>query len=127
MDRSSAGQFDIPQEMRAFAEKSVEQARHAFESFISTAHQTINAFGDQAETTRQGAKDMGQQVMTFAERNIATSFEFAQQLVRARDVNEMVKLQSDYITAQIKTLSEQAKELSESTTKLARDGTRAKS
>jgi phasin len=127
MDKSSAGQFDIPQEMRAFAEKSVEQARHAFESFISSAHQTINAFGDQAETTRQGAKDIGQQVMAFAERNIASSFELAQQLVRARDVNEMVKLQSDYITAQIKTLSEQAKEFGETTAKLARDAAKPKS
>ena len=127
MDRSAGGQFEIPQEMRAFAEKSVEQARQAFESFVSTAHQTINAFGDQAETTRQGAKDIGQQVMAFAERNIASSFELAQQLVRARDVNEMVKLQSDYITAQIKTLTEQAKELGESTTKLARDAAKAKS
>jgi phasin len=127
MDRSTSGQFEIPQEMRAFAEKSVEQARQAFESFLSTAHQTINAFGDQAETTRQGAKDIGQQVMAFAERNITSSFEFAQHLVRARDVNEMVKLQSDYITAQIKTLSEQAKELGETTAKLAREATKPKS
>ena len=127
LDRSSAGQFDIPHEMRAFAEKSVEQARHAFESFISSAYQTINAFGDQAETTRQGARDIGQQVMAFAERNIASSLELAQQLVRARDVNEMVKLQSDYITAQIKTLSEQAKELGETTAKLAKEATKPKS
>jgi phasin len=126
-NRSPTGQFEIPQEMRAFAEKSVEQARQAFESFLSTAHHTINAFGDQAETTRQGAKDIGQQVMAFAERNIASSFEFVQQLVRVRDVNEMVRLQSDYITAQIKILSEQAKELGESTTKLAREATKAKS
>ena len=126
MDRSSAGQFDIPQEMRAFAEKSVEQARQAFESFLSTAHHTMNAFGDQAETTRQGARDIGQQVMAFAERNIATSFEFAQQLVRARNVNDMVKLQSDYITAQIQTLTEQAKELGETTARLARDAAKPK-
>ena len=56
MDRSAGGQFEIPQEMRAFAEKSVEQARQAFESFLSTAHHTMNAFGDQAETTRQGPR-----------------------------------------------------------------------
>jgi phasin len=126
MDRSAGGQFEIPQEMRAFAEKSVEQARQAFESFLSTAHHTMNAFGDQAETTRQGARDIGQQVMAFAERNIATSFEFAQQLVRARNVNDMVKLQSDYITAQIQTLTEQAKELGETTTRLARDAAKPK-
>jgi phasin len=126
MDRNAGGQFEIPQEMRAFAEKSVEQARQAFESFLSTAHHTINAFGDQAETTRQGAKDIGQQVMTFAERNIASSFEFAQQLVRARNVNEMAKLQSDYITTQIQTLTEQAKELGETTARLARDAAKTK-
>ena len=126
MARDLGGQFEIPQEMRAFAEKSVEQAREAFESFISTAHHTLSAFGEQAETTRQGAQDLGQRAMAFAERNIASSFEFAQKLVRARDVNEMVKLQSDYIAAQMKALSEQARELGESTTRLARDTTHAK-
>jgi len=117
MARDLGGQFEIPQEMRAFAEKSVEQA---------TAHHTLSAFGEQAETTRQGAQDLGQRAIAFAERNIASSFEFAQKLVRARDVNEMVKLQSDYIAAQMKALSEQARELGESTTRLARDTTHAK-
>jgi len=75
----------------------------------------------QAETTRQGAKDLGQRAVALAERNIASSFEFARNLVRATDVNELVRLQSDYMVAQMKALSEQAKELGESTAKMARD------
>ena len=126
MDRNSGGQFEVPPEMRAFAEKSVEQARQAFESFISTAHNTVSALEGQAETTRQGAKDLGQQAMAFAERNIASSFEFARNLMRAKDVNEMVRLQSDYIAAQMNALSEQAKELGNSTTKMARDAAKPK-
>jgi phasin len=121
MDSKTGGQFEVPQEMRAFAEKSFEQARKAFETFISTARHTVSVLEDQAETTRQGARDLGQRAASFAETNIANSFDFAQRLVRARDVNEMVKIQSDYVASQMKVLSDQAKELGESTAKFAKD------
>ena len=35
-------QFEIPQDMRVFAEKSVAQARQAFDGFMSAAHQAVN-------------------------------------------------------------------------------------
>ena len=34
--------FEVPPDMRAFAEKSVEQARVAFDSFISAAQRAVN-------------------------------------------------------------------------------------
>jgi phasin len=120
-DRNPGGHFEVPPEMRAFAEKSFEQARKAFETFITTTRHTVSVLEDQAETTRQGAKNLGQRAASFAETNITNSFEFAQKLLRARDVNEMVKLQSDYIASQMKVLSEQAKEIGESTAKFAKD------
>jgi len=58
--------------------------------------------------------------MTFAEQNVASSFEFAQQLVRAKDIQDVMKLQADYIKQQMQAFSEQAKELGESTTKAAK-------
>ena len=42
--------FEVPPEMRAFAEKSVEQARQAFDGFISAAQQAMSAFEGHAET-----------------------------------------------------------------------------
>jgi hypothetical protein len=59
--------------------------------------------------------------MTFAEQNVASSFEFAQQVVRAKDVQDVMKLQADYIKRQMQALGEQAKELGESTTKAAKE------
>ena len=38
--------FEIPSEMRAFAEKSVEQAKQAFDGFISAAHQAVTHWKD---------------------------------------------------------------------------------
>src|SRR6266480_848679 len=52
---AGADRFEIPPEMRAFAEKSVEQARQAFDGFISAAQQAMSAFEGQAETARKGA------------------------------------------------------------------------
>ena len=121
-----AERFEIPPEMRSFAEKSVEQAKQAFDGFITAAHKAVSTFEGQAETARQGAKDVTELAMTFAERNIAASFQFAQNLVRAKDLQEVLRLQADYVRNQMQALSEQAKEFGESTSKAARDATRPK-
>jgi hypothetical protein len=59
--------------------------------------------------------------MSFAQQNIASSFELAQQLVRAKDVEEVLRLQSDYVRKQMQVLTEQARVLGESTGKAAKD------
>ena len=51
----------------------------------------------QADTAQSGAKDVGQKAMGFAEQNIANSFEFAQKLVRAKDIQEVMALQQEYL------------------------------
>jgi phasin family protein len=59
--------------------------------------------------------------MAFAEQNIANSFEFAQQLLRAKDLQDVLKLQADYVKRQMQAFNEQARELGESATKAAKD------
>ena len=49
--------------------------------------------------------------MGFAEQNIANSFAFAQKLVRAKDIQEVMALQQEYLQSQMKAMSEQAKDL----------------
>src|SRR5215510_3080230 len=121
MIMAATDRFDVPPEMRAFAEKSVEQARQAFDGFISAVHQAMSAFEGQAETARKGAKDVTEKAMTFAERNITSAFEFAQELMRATDIQDVLRLQADYIKRQMQVLTEQARELGESTSKAAKD------
>jgi phasin len=113
--------FEIPSEMRAFAEKSVEQAKQAFDGFISAAHQAVSAIEGQAETARKGATQITEKAMSFAEQNVARSFEFAQQLVRAKDVQEVMKLQAEYVRTQLQVFTDQARELGETAGKAAAD------
>src|SRR5919106_1498872 len=105
MTRNAGAQFEIPSELRAFTEKSVEQAKQAFDGFISAAHRTVSTLEGQAVSARQDAQNMGEKAVSFAEQNIASSFEFAQNVVRAKNVEDMLKLQTDYIRSQIQTLT----------------------
>jgi phasin len=123
---AAGDRFEVPPEMRTFAEKSVEQARQAFDGFISAAHQAMSAFEGQADTARKGAREVTERAMTFAEQNIASAFEFAQDLVRAQDLQEVLRLQGEYIRRQMQALTEQAKELGESASKTAKDAARPK-
>jgi phasin len=116
-----ADRFEIPPDMRGFAEKSVEQAKQAFDGFVTAASRAVNALEGQTETARQGAKDVTEKAMGFAQKNVAGSFEFMQKLVQAKDFQEVLRLQTDYVKTQMQVLAEQAKELGESTTRAAKD------
>ena len=111
--------FDIPTQMRQFAEQSVEQAKKAVDGFMAAAHKTAATLESHATTAHSGAKDMGEKAMSFAEQNIANSFDFAQKLLRAKDVQEVMALQTEFIKAQMQALSSQAKELGATATKTA--------
>lgn len=119
MDKQGNMNFEIPAEMRALAEKSVDQARQAFETFMSAATQAASTADKQAAGARAGVKEVGELAVRFAQRNVASSFEFAQQLVRAKDSQEVMALHADYVKRQIAALSEQTKELTKEAAKMA--------
>jgi phasin len=103
--------FTVPPEMRALAEQSVEQARKAFDGFVSVAERAASEFEQRAKATRAGAQDVAQKAMSFAEQNVASSFDLAQKLVAAKDISDVVKLHADYVRRQMEVLAEQAREL----------------
>ena len=110
--------FEVPPEMRNFAEQSVEQAKKAFDSFIAAARHAAVTAETQAKTAQGSAKEVGDMAMRFAERNISASFDFAQNLVRAKDAQEVLRLQSEYVKQQIAALTEQAKDISQKAAKM---------
>lgn len=118
--------FEIPAEMRKLAEDSVEQAKRAFDGFVTATHRAVGELEDKTRSAQAGARDMGQKAMTFAERNVAASFDLAQKLVRAKDAQEMMRLQAEYVAAQMQILAEQAKELGASASRAAMELTQPK-
>jgi phasin len=117
----SPAPFEISAEMRAFAERSFEQAKLAFDKFIEAAQSTMSTFEDQSKVAQAGAKEVSQKIMSFAEQNVANAFDYAQKLVQAKDPQALLSLHGEFVRSQMQVLAEQARELSEVAGKAAGD------
>jgi len=123
MAKEGTTSFDIPADMRALAEKSVEQAKQAFDIFMTAAQRVVSTAEGQTSNAQAGVREVGELAMGFAERNVASSFEFAQKLVQAREPKDVMALHTEYVNTQIAALTDQAKELSKRAAKMAGQGT----
>lgn len=103
--------FEIPTEMRNLAAQSVEQAKKAFDDFITAAQKAVTAVEGRAAGAQASTKNIGEKAMAFVEKNVATSFEFAQKVVRAKDIQELTQLQTEFVKTQMPTFVEQARAL----------------
>ncbi len=118
--------FEIPKEMRSMAEASFEQARKAFDSFIGSAQQTAASLGGKGEAARASAKDISSKAISYAEKNVQSSLAYAQSLIHAKDLSEVMRLHTEYVQSQMKALAEQASDMGQTVTKAAMDVSKPK-
>jgi phasin len=111
MSEDGHDRFEIPREMRSMAEASFEQARKAFEKFLTGAQATAGSLEERGATVRAGAKDIGAKAMSYAEKNVQASLDYAQSLLHAKDLTEVMRLHSEYVQSQMRSLAEQASEM----------------
>jgi hypothetical protein len=78
------------------------------------------------ETVRAGAKDIGSKAMSYAEKNVQASLDYAQSLLQAKDLTEVMRLHSEYVQAQMRALAEQASEMGQIVSRAAMDAAKPK-
>lgn len=118
--------FAIPKDMRTMAEASFEQARRAFDKFMENARTTAGDIEDRRETVRAGAKEIGSKAVAYAEKNVQASLDYAQSLLKAKDLPEVMKLHNEYAQSQMRSLAEQASEMGQIVSRAAMDAAKPK-
>ncbi len=118
--------LEIPAEVREFAEKTVDQARKAFDSFVAAAQKASAQSEAAAETLTSSAKEVSTKAITFAEANVKAAFDLAEKLVKAKDPKEFLAIQSEFLKSQVATVQEQTKALGEAVKKAVSTTTEAK-
>jgi phasin len=109
----------LPPDMRKFAEQSVQQAKKAFDDLMGATQRAVATFEGNAATAQSTALELQRKVVGYSERNVAASLEFAQNLLRAKGAQDVLKLHADYVKSQMQTLGEQARDLAEHAAKAA--------
>jgi hypothetical protein len=90
--------------MRALAEQSLHLSKAAFEGYLSTAHRT-------AENIDRQTAELRERSVSLAAEALANTFDFANRIVRVKKPQEVVALQSEFLSRQAQVLADQAKEL----------------
>ena len=126
MSEEGRDRFEIPKEMRSMAEASFEQARKTFEKFLTGAQATAGTIEEKGAAVRAGAKEVGAKAMSYAEKNVQASLDYAQSLLQAKDLTDIMRLHSEYVQAQMRSLAEQASEMGQIVSKAAMDAAKPK-
>jgi len=93
--------------MRAIAEQNLNQGKAAFEGFLTVARDALRGVDQQAA----GICKLS---FSLAEQTLANTFDFANQLVRMKDPQEFVQIQTEFVSRQGQLLGEQTKEIEQS-------------
>ena len=126
MSEEGRDRFEIPKDMREMAEASFEQARKAFEKFVSTAQATAGSIEERGATVRASAKDISAKAFAFAEKNVQSSLDYAESLAHAKDLPEVMHLNSEYVKTQMRSLAAQASEMGQAMSRAALEAAKPK-
>jgi phasin len=105
--------FEFPQQMRELAERNVEQARATYGQFMDAMAQAVGMWtkGLPANELTSGFQSVQERAIGYAKENAEASFSLASDLASAKDVQQVLSLQTQFAQAQMQAYAKQAQEL----------------
>ena len=113
----------VPESVRVLAENTVNQTREAYERGKESLEESINALERSFDAAGQGATAFNRKLIDIAQRNLNSGFDLAKSMAAAKNLAEIVELQSAFIRSQFEVFASQAGEIRALTTKIAADTT----
>jgi phasin len=96
--------MEVPPQVREFAKKSVDQAEKAVSTFMDSVNKSVAmAPGPVTEAAKQA--------LAITEANLKLSFDHARKLMEAKDIGELMQLQSDFLRNQFGIATDQFKKM----------------
>ena len=103
---------DLNSQTMQAVEQTKDQVLSAVDTYFNFLQQTVSSFPS-------GGTDLGDKLKSSAEKNIAATREFLRKVSRAKDFNEILLIQSEFVQAQMKAFAEQTQGFGEGYSKAA--------
>jgi phasin len=111
--------FEVPEHMRAFAEKGVSQARDSYAKFKDAAETHNGTIEAVFTIASKGASEYSAKLMEIMKANTTANLDFAQELFGVKSPSEAMELLTSHTRKQFEAVSSQAKELAQLGQKVA--------
>ncbi len=116
---SSVIPFEVPEQMRAFAEKGVSQARDSYAKFKDVAESNNGTIEAVFSTVSKGASEYSAKLMEMMKANTTATLDYAQELIGVKTPSEAMELWTSHTKKQYEVFTANAKELAELSQKIA--------
>lgn len=97
-------------EVKADAQRAVEQtmvqAQWVVDNYFNFVQKIISSYPS-------GGTEWGEKLKSSAEKNLAVTYEFVQKLRHAKNFNDIIRIQTEFMQTQLETFGEQAKSIGE--------------
>ncbi len=121
LDQFAVANMEVPTAMREIAEKSVDQAKEAYQKIKTAAEEANDVIEDSYETARQNVVEFNKKTIEIAKENTDATFDFFKDMLAVKSLAEAIELQTGFTRKQFEAYSAQAKDFQELATKAATD------
>jgi phasin len=111
--------LEVPAELRELAEKTIDQAEKAFGMFFDAA-------GKSMASVPSPGTEMSRQALSFTEQNMKAAFDHARKLVHATDLQEAMRIQSEFLRSQFTNAGEHMRQITGGVMSAAKDASKGK-
>ena len=108
----------IPEAVRARAEKSAAQTREFYDRSKDALDASVATFERTFDAAGQGAAAFNRKIIDLAQRNVNSVFDLAKSLAGAKNLSDIVQVQTAYWQKQFSALTAQAEEVRALSTKV---------
>jgi len=105
--------YDMTEQMRAFAEQGMDQARKAFDTYMEAMQETVGKLESSSSDMQSKTSEASKKAISLTEAHMNAAFSQAEKLVTAKDPQEALELQTKYIREQIDAVTKQAQSMGE--------------
>ena len=99
-------------QMERTIEQTMDQTRGAVTNYFNFMQKAFSSYP-------LGGTELSEKIKSYTERNIAAAQEFVHKLSQAKDFQDIIRIQTDFMQAQFEAFGEQTKSLTEVFTKTA--------
>lgn len=106
--------LEMPSQIQEMAERTIAQAETGFSAFIDAAHKS-------ASMLPSPATDLSLKALSISERNVKAALEHARKLVHAKDVQDAMRIQAEFLKAQYEAATNSCKHWGEASVRPLRN------
>jgi hypothetical protein len=103
---------DLNANAKQVVEQTMEQMQAAVDNYFNFIQKTMSSYP-------LDGTEFGEKLKSYAEKNIAATNEYVLKLSQAKDLQEAIRIQTEFVQTQFNAFGEQTKSLAETFTKAA--------